>query len=84
MFYALSLYDWPCGDYDRTLYFRSRENAENAARKYMKRYVEEYLSDSYYTPDDFDYNSWDEYIEKSVEDWYEDEVFSLESVALED
>lgn len=80
--YTLKLYEY--GTLDSILYFRSRENAEAKAREIVQKVVDHDMK-QWEKPQDYDCNTWEEYIEYVVtEDWSMDEVFSLETIEFED
>lgn len=82
--YLLTLYDW---DFDGAIYevllYRSKANAEKRAKDYMALFVDEEHRGCD-EPEDYDCETWEEFIEEAVKSGYHDDVFLLESIKPED
>lgn len=80
--YALKIYNWTYGELDDILYFHSKENADAKAREAMRYYLDDCMADK--SPEKYECKSWDEFVERAIDDWGYDEVFSMNAIIFED
>lgn len=80
--FNLRLYDWSFdGLLRHNLFFHSQEEAENKAREWTRKFIDELLIEDFGDePEDYGCSSWDEYIEDSINDGCLEEVFDIEEI----